>query len=269
MNKDLLLTAEQLADAIAESLPEFWFAYADCNPSAVRLSFEGAEGVSFGLPHPLFNQIVRTDSSLDSARVVAIRDQMNKRGLPWFWIGPPSTQTGDLQAILTAAGLVESSSLPGMALDLLSTSLDTSVPHDLQIHEVRDRAGLDAFADGVLSAYQMPSSFRAYFVKAHETHGYYPNFPVRMFYGVCEGRSVTGSLVFFGKQVAAIQCVGTIPQVRGRGFASAVVCACLQAAREEGYRYAVLHASEMGYPIYCRLGFATYFKQSFLMPRSA
>src|SRR5262249_39781384 len=135
--------------------------------------------------------------------------------------------------------------------------------------EVRDRTGLDAFADGILSAYQMPSSFREYFVKTHEMHGYYPDFPARMFYGVCEGRSVTGSLVFFGEQVAVIQCVGTIPQARGRGFASAVVRSCLLAGREEGYRYAALHASEMGYPTYLRLGFATYFKQSFLMPRSA
>ena len=260
-----VLSAEALAEAIVESLPEFWYTYADRNPSAVRLHFEGAEGVSFGFPHPLFNQILRTEFSLDRVQIAAIRDQMSARGLPWFWCGRPSTQQEDLTSSLPAAGLVEVSSMPGMAADLLSLAPDEAQPPELEVHEARDRAGLDAFADGILPAYEMPSAFREFFTVAHSASGYYPDFPARIFYGVCNGRPVTGSLVFFGTRVAAIQCVGTIPEARGRGFGGAVVRACLSTARSEGYRYAVLHATKMGFPIYRRLGFTTYFQQGFFM----
>ena len=54
-----------------------------------------------------------------------------------------------------------------------------------------------------------------------------------------------------------IFCVGTLPHARGQGLGTSVTQAAMRAARQDGVRVAVLQASEMGRPVYERLGFDT------------
>jgi len=49
--------------------------------------------------------------------------------------------------------------------------------------------------------------------------------------------------------------VGTVPEFRGKGYGSAVTLAAMDWAREMGEELAILHATEMGKPVYRRLGF--------------
>ena len=55
--------------------------------------------------------------------------------------------------------------------------------------------------------------------------------------------------------VAGLFTVGTIPAARKKGIGSAVTLAPLFDAKKKGYKWSVLHASEMGYNVYKRLGF--------------
>lgn len=59
----------------------------------------------------------------------------------------------------------------------------------------------------------------------------------------------------FGRPAAHIFNVYTDPRHRGRGLASRLVAEILDWARAEGLRFATLHASSAGRPIYERLGF--------------
>jgi GNAT superfamily N-acetyltransferase len=49
--------------------------------------------------------------------------------------------------------------------------------------------------------------------------------------------------------------VGTIPSARGLGIGAAITLKPLLDARAQGYRYGVLFATEMGQPVYERIGF--------------
>jgi predicted acetyltransferase len=60
--------------------------------------------------------------------------------------------------------------------------------------------------------------------------------------------------------VAGIFAVATIEAARGRGIGMAVTMAPLLDARACGYCVGVLQASEMGYPVYARMGFTEQFR---------
>lgn len=49
--------------------------------------------------------------------------------------------------------------------------------------------------------------------------------------------------------------IATVAEARGMGIGAAITLAGLVEPRERGYRYAVLFATEMGAPVYRRLGF--------------
>ena len=70
-----------------------------------------------------------------------------------------------------------------------------------------------------------------------------------------DGVAVAAAALFVGAGVAGIYNVCTVPEARGRGIAGAVTAAALDEGAARGCRLAVLGSSEMGYPVYRRLGF--------------
>jgi predicted acetyltransferase len=55
--------------------------------------------------------------------------------------------------------------------------------------------------------------------------------------------------------LAGIYFVSAVEEARRQGIGGAIALAPLREAREMGYGVGVLGASEMGYPVYRRLGF--------------
>ncbi len=256
-------TPSEIERCIYESWSPFWQFYAERMPLAWRLREADNLFCSYAIPHPLFNQVADVAPNLSQERVAQICARMDERGLPWLWLANPAHWNDTTPQWLPERGLVDAGIVKGMAFDTTLTAIETQTPAELEIREVRSMKETSEFWKGIMPAYEMPVEFAAPFQTVHEAHGFYPNIPMRVYYGVWQGRSVSGSMVYFDKECAIIQCVGTDPDARGRGFAPAVVAACIQAAKEEGYRYVVLQASDMGYPVYLKMGFTEYFDQTF------
>lgn len=71
-----------------------------------------------------------------------------------------------------------------------------------------------------------------------------------------EGRPVaTASAIRYGVELAWIGMVLTHPDFRGRGYGSRLTAAAVEHARSRGVRTVGLDATEMGRPLYLRLGF--------------
>ncbi len=69
------------------------------------------------------------------------------------------------------------------------------------------------------------------------------------------GRPVATAMVIVSDRVAGVQLVGTVPDARGRGLGELCTRWAVNAGFELGAEAAVLEASEMGEPIYRRMGF--------------
>src|SRR4051812_25022485 len=184
------LSEPELSRAIAATWAPYWLYYAERLPNAEILRFDGATVVSFGLPHPLFNQVVETDPRITGEQAGRVCEAMGARGLPWMWTGVPDTEEDFLQPLLTALGMAPGFNMPGMALDLETAAIPASGPEGLTLREATDVEGLREYAAGVLPAYEMPAEWGSFFTLAHGEHGFYPRAPARFFYGLEQGKPV-------------------------------------------------------------------------------
>jgi ribosomal protein S18 acetylase RimI-like enzyme len=79
--------------------------------------------------------------------------------------------------------------------------------------------------------------------------------PWQIYVGRLDGEPVAINMLFCGAGVASVYAVGTVPSARGRGIGGAITLMPLLEAREMGYRYGVLFATQMGIHTYERIGF--------------
>ncbi len=87
---------------------------------------------------------------------------------------------------------------------------------------------------------------------------------LRLFAGRVDGEIVATSGLSTLTGVAGIYAVATAEAWRGRGFGRALTLAAMRAGAEAGMRTSVLLASELGQPVYRRIGFREVGDVSFL-----
>jgi len=127
----------------------------------------------------------------------------------------------------------------------------------LEIIEARDEQTLTDWSLVLHAAnqhYHLPMESAQAFEKATLALGIH-NAPWRLYVGYMDGKAVATNLAYNGGGVTGLFCIGTIPEYRGRGIGTAITLAPLYDARDEGYQYGVLFASEFGMPVYERIGF--------------
>ena len=78
---------------------------------------------------------------------------------------------------------------------------------------------------------------------------------VGLFVGYAEGKPVATSRFTVQDGVADIAGVVTAPEARRRGYGTALTWACVAEGRARGCTAAELTATEMGYPVYVKMGF--------------
>jgi GNAT superfamily N-acetyltransferase len=79
-----------------------------------------------------------------------------------------------------------------------------------------------------------------------------------LYAGYLHDRMVATTMLHIKSAVAGIHLVGTLPEYRGRGFATALTCTALRDAREKGCTIGALQASAMGESVYRKIGFNGY-----------
>jgi GNAT superfamily N-acetyltransferase len=163
------------------------------------------------------------------------------------------------EALLTPRGFKLEEGPYGMSMDLNRLKEIGSLPSGAEIKIVADEKSVQDCAEAIINGYGFPPDWKdgaASFVSGLGLDGH----PYRSYVTYWEEKPVSTAGVFFGEEVAGIYTVATVPEARGKGFGAAVTLAPLLDARKMGYRVGTLQASQMGYPVYKRMGFKEDFR---------
>lgn len=210
------------------------------------------------IAHPYLNVVLGTWAGPETVDAV-IRDAratLGGPGRPFTWIVWPSNTPGDLGARLEAAGFLHDPDdhAPLMVADLDELHLDDDLPPGLTIEQAADPAALAEAGPVTMEMMDDPEAHAA-FASAYEAMAFGPDPALVCFVARLDGRPVATSALYTGTGVAGLYGVGTLPEARGRGYGRAVSAAALAEGRRRGLRIGALLSSDLGLPVYRRLGF--------------
>ncbi len=207
--------------------------------------------------NPMFQGVWRTRLSPARAEagIAETLDWFRSRGAAFvFWWTGTNSEPPDLADRLQAHGFaVQIAGDAGMAADIQDLSL-SATPPDLSVVRVTTRRALEDWRDVFCTGFDAPLWAGQAWVDTTMAAGG-AGAPWHMYVGYRGQTPVATSILFLGAGVAGLYGVATVPEARGQGIGAAVTLAPLADARRQGYRYSVLFSSEMGYPLYRRLGF--------------
>jgi GNAT superfamily N-acetyltransferase len=162
--------------------------------------------------------------------------------------------TSEQLAAATGLGFAPAESMPIMSVTP-DTLMPTTLPDGYTCREVMpDEA--EAWAHAVSDGYGLPLAVGSLFGVDRAT----ASAPGAAHYYVAEhdGRMVSTSLVFLHDGFAGIYGVATLPEHRGKGLGAHLTAEPLRSAWKLGYTTGLLQASEMGAPVYERIGFRSH-----------
>jgi GNAT superfamily N-acetyltransferase len=252
---------EQTEIKAAESLHQFvtaWKLIGKPFPEADLLDRPGVAvswaNISFPFYNTFFLTEPLTDTLLLKERVREAAAYMRANQNPgWLvvcldYLSGPAKD--NLAAIMAQERLAPSVPMTGMAGDILP--LESSVNPALRFARIWDEATIQDFAEINCVSYNIPIKSALSLVTEHtlwQQHAY-------GFVAYEGDRPVATATAIVNEGCLFLFLVATMPEVRRKGYAGAVVRHALNTAyAATGIRRTVLHATEAGRPVYLRLGY--------------
>jgi GNAT superfamily N-acetyltransferase len=249
------LSTPSLARVIKDNLYDY---FRFLGRSATSEIEEGPGWLRWRTPvyHPWFNGVLcsRPPAAGDTAFVennLTFFQSHSTPAITW-WLSPDQRPT-EWAPYLQAHGFHFDDSTPGMALVLDVLPAELTLPPGLEIVHVKDAATLKTWVDVFAEGYPIPIEVKDPLLTLLINLGL--DLPVRNYLGYLDGVPVVTSNMYLGAGVAGVMFVATLPPARGKGLGAAMTLAPLYEARQLGFLAGILQSSQMGYPVYQRLGF--------------
>jgi ribosomal protein S18 acetylase RimI-like enzyme len=189
-------------------------------------------------------------------RVGVARDHFEGLNAPWsFWVCEDYLSRRDLRQmhrIFRELGLEPIGDPPGMELpDFAPPRRALPEPEMRQVADAETREG---FAQLAQACFRLPAGFARAAYGSEEAWRH----PLSMWTAWEGGRAVASAATVAAHGALGIYSVGTLPELRGRGYAEAVMRKAVAEARAQGAQGPlVLQSSPAGLNLYRKLGFRT------------
>jgi GNAT superfamily N-acetyltransferase len=261
MNKKLTdFSPSTLVRANRANLVEFFRNF----ENSPKMEFTKADGLSrWSSPfqYAWFNAVLCSRDAT-AADVAYIDESLayfrNKNTLEVSWWLEDGVDAAGWDALLTPRGFKLEDGPSGMSVDLNLLNESINLPEGAEIKMINEEKSVPDCAEALIKGYGFPPDWKG--IAIDFLLGLGLDAPYRSYVAYWEGKPVSTAAVFFGQEVAGIYSVATTPEARGKGFGAAVTLTPLLDARKMGYRVGILQASEMGFPVYKKLGFKQDFR---------
>ncbi len=192
-----------------------------------------------------------------STGIEQIVSMIKKLNISASWYITPQSCPVNLQNILEDYGFAYKDNWSAMAIDLEDVPESFDFPEGMEIKEVLNLEELKIWTDILVKSFEFSEilqSYKKYFINAglESPNSHY-------YLGFLNGNPVATGVLFEGEGAAGLFYIGTLPEVRRQGIALAMVKYLLNQAKTKSYHISVLQASEMGYPVYKKIGFKKYY----------
>lgn len=246
-----------LGQRMEDNLAEFWVGYGQ-TAHGEALKTPTLKRFATTIMHPLFNAAFTPSTanlSADEADVCAAETlaYFRNRRRPSFWWLRKDARLNPLAEAICKRGAQEVGNPPGMLLDMAAQPVSADLPAGFTVVPVTDQQTLRQWTQVVVLSNNMDAALIAPIFECEVQRG----FPAGLwrYLGLVDGQPVATSELLCYAGVAGIFSVATLAAHRGKGYGTLITAVPLLEAQRLGYRYSVLQASELGYPIYQRLGY--------------
>ncbi len=161
-----------------------------------------------------------------------------------------------LDPYLTGRGLKFEEGGIAMAADLTALPADVPQAAGLTVRPVEDEAQWRDWVQVVRLGFGLPERSEPRLYELYASLG--GTALMQSYLASLNGQPVGTAQLFLSAGLAGIYEVACVPEARRQGIGTAVTWTALRAAQAQGYRIAILQASERGYGVYQRLGFQAY-----------
>jgi len=222
-------------------------------PGARTARADGVALIASGHPMRLFNQVIIDGSPAEEAVASAVQVMRDRHHS--FAV---SLRRGADRAYLPLMGrlglvpMADGAWMPGMALyPLAPVAVEPSA--GLEIRRVLDRDGVNDHVLAGAGGFGIPVSW----MEAIVTEALLDLPGASLYVGYSDGQPVTSGLGIRTGRTIGVYNIATIEPARRRGFGAAMTRRIVADGAAAGCDVAILQATDMGYPIYERLGFRT------------
>ncbi len=174
------------------------------------------------------------------------------KNVPFSWWIKPSDEPKDLPEKLKTRGFCLSEQHKGMFAPIQNLP---PISHSLRIERILAPARLLDFCS-ISEQLGLSKMLYSRVWKQIPPRLYQVGAPIEIYVGYANGVPVVSGLLALYGQIAGIYWIATIPEERGKGYASAMMHHLLHRAFQENYQIAALLASPKGDPLYKKFGFS-------------
>lgn len=242
----------------------FQFAFekaAEYAPDGAIARFDPVTVTSTGTDITSFNRIFTIGGRTPEAIEAAV-EWMHDRGDP-FWLTTTDERRAEVEAVASSLDLVDAGvSQPGMVL----RSLD-GIPapsSEASIERVTDEDDLEELVPVFADVFDVPHDVTETLIPPSVLD----DATYELLVGRIDGRCVSCGTLLQRDGVAGVYSIATVEDHRGRGIGTDMTWEVLRAGRESGCQIGVLQSSEMGYPVYEKMGFEPVVDYHYFEPRT-